>query len=182
MHPHRVEFFFSALYVGPEIDPAGAEFGCERARTRTERGKVQRNRIGDVDQAEIGIEEADCAGFAFEIPTNRFTAQQRLNPFDVHLEPPQRNCTKTHCAASGEPGAHAEVDAPRRDLVQRRERICRDRFDSIRRDQHTGAQANALRRHRGLRHADEHVGVQQLRVVEPCVGETQFFGAFDRFP
>src|SRR3954471_4805827 len=45
------------------------------------------------------------------------------------------------------------------------------------RRQHAGAQANARSFHRRGRHGDKTIGTQHLRVVEPGVGEAEFFGA-----
>ena len=75
-----------------------------------------------------------------------------------------------------------EVDTPRRERIERHESAGGDRRDAVRRDQHTGSQADPGRRHRRRAHGDEDLRVEQLRVVEPGAGEPQLFGALHDLP
>src|SRR5215468_5939424 len=61
--------------------------------------------------------------------------------------------------AGGEAGGDTEVDPPRRERIERHQRAGGDRRDAVRKDQHTGSQANPGRLRRrahagpaGLRH------------------------------
>src|SRR5262249_18602563 len=57
-----------------------------------------------------------------------------------------------------------------------------DRSDAVRRDQHTGSQADPRRLHRRRAHGDEDLRVEQLRVVEPGTGEAELLGALHHLP
>jgi len=52
----------------------------------------------------------------------------------------------------------------------------------VRRNENAGAQPDARRPHRGCHHGHEHIGVEELGVVEPRVGEAELFGALDNLP
>ncbi len=163
--------------VACRIDPASAELGDERPRARRRGGEPQRDRIPDIDQAELGIEQAQQAPLALDLGRDGCAAQQRRDDADIFLEIPQPDRVQPHCPPPGEAGADAEIDPSGGELVQRSQRIGGHRSDAVRRDQHAGAEPDSAGLQRGGRHRDERIGAQHLRVVEPGAGKAQFLGA-----
>ena len=113
--PGRLVFLHLGLFaLRPRVwsDPAGAEFGGEASCLWPECGNDCWDRILDVDQLELGVEEADLVRPAFFRPFDGLAAQQRLHDFHVGLEPRLRHRRKAKGAAAGIAGGSAEDHAP----------------------------------------------------------------------
>src|ERR1051325_5093832 len=67
---------------------------------------------------ELGIEEADEAPFALNLEIDGLAAQQRRHGLNVSLQIGKFDGAETHRAARREAGSNAEIDPPRRELVE----------------------------------------------------------------
>ena len=79
---------------------------------------MQRDRVFSVDQAMIRIEKSNLARRTLQGDLYRVFAKQCVDRLDIVLHISQAHCTQTHCASSGEPGTHAEVDPSWRKTVE----------------------------------------------------------------
>jgi hypothetical protein len=164
------------LGIADRADPTGAELGGQGLRSAACSSYVEPDRVLCVDQPEFGIEQADQAGFAFDLGLDRLAAQQRHDDPDIFLHVGELDGAEPHRTPSGKPGADPEIDASRRQLVERGKGVGRHRRDSVRRDQDTGAQPDARRLDRRRCHRHKRVGAQHLGVVEPSAAEPQLLG------
>jgi hypothetical protein len=141
------------------------------------RGDVERDRVAGVDQTQLRIEQADQAALPLDLGFDRIAAQQCLDDADIFFHVLEPHRAEPHRAPPGEPGADAEIDPPRRQLVERGKSVGGDRGEPVRRDQDAGREADAGGLHRRRRHRHERVGGEHLRVVEPGAVKAQFLGA-----
>ncbi len=170
------------LGVAGADDPARAELSGQRPPLRAEGGKMERDRIVEIDEPQLGIEKTNLVRAAFLGPFDGLLVQEPAKDADIFLEPGQRDRRQPQGAARGETGREAAHDPPRRQRVERGQGARRHRRDPVRRDQHAGAELDLGGVHRRRRHRHEDIGVQQLRVVEPRMGKAHFLGAFDHLP
>jgi hypothetical protein len=164
-------------FVADEVDPAGAEFGGECHGLGAVGGDVQGDRVGGVDEAEFGVEEADFAALALDGGFDHFAAHEGGDGADVVAHFGQLDGAEAHGAAAGEAGADAEIDAAGGEFVERYEGVGGDGSDAVGGDEHAGAEADAAGFDGGGAHGDEAVRAQHLGVVEPGVAEAEGFGA-----
>ena len=165
------------LDIAGRVDPAGAEPGRQRPRSRTGGGEVERDRIARVDQAEIGVEQADQAVLAFDLGFDGLFAQQCRDDPGIFFQLRQPDRAEPHRPPPGKAGADAEIDPSGRQLVERGKRVGRHRGDAVGRDQDPGAEPDMAGLDRRHGHRDKRVGAQHLGVVEPGAAEPQLLGA-----
>jgi hypothetical protein len=143
---------------------------------------VQPYWIACVDQAEVGIEEANLLAPAFDVCLQRFAVQQAVDDADVLFHIGEFHGAEAHGATRREACTNAEVNPARCHAVQRGEGIGRRRGDAIGRHKHAGTETDTRSLHGCGTHGDEAVGGNHLCVEEPGVCEAEFLGALRELP
>src|SRR5216684_1680550 len=154
-------------YPAVTVHPDG--FACPGTIGRN----IDRNRVFEVDEVAIAMEESNLAGHAAEGVFDRLAVEQRADHAQIFAELLERHRMLPHHAHRGMPRPDPEKDAPRRDLVDRRDRMRGNRRDTSAGNRDAGANLDALgglrrERHRGVAVGPDHLGVgfTQARSVD----------------
>src|SRR6516165_7521485 len=93
------------------VDPTRVELRREAAGPRAERRDRDRDRILDIDQPGLWIQEADLAGFAFDQNFRRLAAQHGRHGPDVVTHIGHLVGSEADAAPAGEAGSKAGENA-----------------------------------------------------------------------
>src|SRR5216684_2921520 len=168
--------------VSPRRDPAVTVHPGGFARLGAIGRNIDRNRVFEVDEVAIAMEESNLAGHATKGVIDRLAVEQRADHAQVLAELLERHRMLPHHTHRGVPRPDPEKDAPRRDLVDRRDRMRGNRRDTSAGNRDAGANLDALGGLRRERHRGVAVGPDHLRVGHPGAIVTQFLDVTNQVP
>src|SRR5713101_5950420 len=168
--------------VSPRRYPAVTVHPGGFARPGTIGRNIDRNRVFEVDEVAIAMEKSDLAGRASEGVIDRLAVEQRADHAQIFAELLEWHRMLPHHAHRGMPRPDPEKDAPRRDLVDRRDRMRGNRRDTSAGNRDAGANLDALGGLRRERQRGVAVGPDHLGVGYPGAVVTQLLCVTDQVP
>ena len=166
-------------------DPAVADLSDDLHRAGAVGGDVDGDEVVEVEELGVlAVDEADPALLAGDVVgvEHVLAVEQSAHLLGVLAVAGDRVGGQAHGVASGVAGADAEDDASGRQLVERGDGGGGDRGDAVGGDGDQGAELDRRGVVRGEGHGRVDVGVDELGVVEPGVGEAGGLGALDFLP
>src|SRR5216684_4588335 len=150
--------------VSPRRDPAVTVHPDGFACPGTIGRNIDRNLVFEVDEVAIAMEKSNLAGRASKGVFDRLAVEQRPDHAQIFAELFEWHRMLPHHAHRGMPCPDPEEDAPRRDLVDRRDRMRGNRRDTSAGNRDAGANLDALgglrrERQRGVAVGPDHLGV-----------------------
>src|SRR6516164_4260470 len=164
-----------------DADPIRIELRRQAAGLRTQRRDRDRDRILDVDQPGLRIQEPNLASLGLYPNFWRLAAQHGHYGAGVVTHVGDLVGSKANASPPGIAGSEAGENAAWCQRVERGKAVRGDWHNPIRWDQHAGAEPDPIGLHGGGTHRDEDVGAQHLRVIEPGGAEASILRALDGF-